>query len=53
MEISENGKRGVEVGGRDRRFVEDGDEIVMKGYAEKDGVRVGFGECRSRILKRE
>lgn len=36
--------------GQSRGFVEDGDSIIMKGYAEKDGVRVGFGEVRNRIL---
>jgi fumarylacetoacetase len=34
-------------GGETRRFLEDGDEIVLKGYATREGwPRVGFGECR-------
>jgi fumarylacetoacetase len=33
--------------GETRTFLEDGDEVVMRGYAEREGaVRVGFGECR-------
>jgi fumarylacetoacetase len=33
--------------GERRAFLEDGDEIVMKGYAQRDGFRrIGFGECR-------
>lgn len=36
--------------GQGRGFVEDGDSIIMKGFAEKDGIRVGFGEVRNRIL---
>ena len=33
--------------GETRSFLEDGDEVVMRGYAEREGaVRVGFGECR-------
>lgn len=37
--------------GETRRFLEDGDEIIMKGYCERDGFRrIGFGECRGRIL---
>ena len=30
-----------------RRFLEDGDEIVMQGYCKRDGAtRIGFGVCR-------
>jgi fumarylacetoacetase len=33
-----------------RRFLEDGDEVVMRGWCERDGVRrIGFGECRGII----
>ena len=33
--------------GETRAFLEDGDEVVMRGYAERPGaVRIGFGECR-------
>ena len=36
--------------GEQRRFLEDGDEIIMKGYCEREGFRrIGFGECRGRI----
>lgn len=37
--------------GEQRRFLEDGDEIIMKGYCEREGFRrIGLGECRGRIL---
>ncbi|HRI78689.1 MAG TPA: fumarylacetoacetase, partial [Cyclobacteriaceae bacterium] len=36
--------------GTERKFLEDGDEVIMKGHAEKNGVRIGFGECRGTIL---
>jgi fumarylacetoacetase len=33
--------------GEVRRFLEDGDEVVMRGWCERDGRRrIGFGECR-------
>ncbi|MEN9528680.1 MAG: hypothetical protein RI932_553 [Pseudomonadota bacterium] len=35
--------------GSERKFIEDGDTVIMKGWAEKDGVRVGFGEVRSLV----
>ncbi len=37
--------------GEERRFLEDGDEVIMKGYCERKGFRrIGFGECRGRII---
>lgn len=34
--------------GDTRRFLEDGDEVIMRGYCERDGAaRIGFGECRA------
>ncbi|PJE53202.1 fumarylacetoacetase [Marinomonas sp. BSi20584] len=36
--------------GESRYFIEDGDGIVIRGYAQKDEVRVGFGEVRGKIL---
>ncbi|HLA87947.1 MAG TPA: fumarylacetoacetase [Anaerolineales bacterium] len=33
-----------------RKFLEDGDTIVMKGYCQGDGYRVGFGELVGKIL---
>lgn len=36
--------------GEQRTFLEDGDTVVITGYCEKDGRRVGFGEVRTTIL---
>ncbi len=37
--------------GEERKFLQDGDEVIMKGYLEADGrPRIGFGECRGVIL---
>ena len=36
--------------GSTRTFLEDGDTITINGYAEKNGIRVGFGELRNTIL---
>jgi fumarylacetoacetase len=34
-----------------RRFLEDGDEVIMRGFCERDGfTRIGFGECRGTVL---
>ena len=38
-------------GGETRRFLEDGDEVAMRGRCERDGfVGIGFGECRGVVL---
>ena len=36
--------------GQERKFIEDNDTIIMRGFAEKDGIRVGFGEVSGKIL---
>lgn len=36
--------------GEERKFLHDGDEIVMSGFATGDGYRVGFGEVRGVVL---
>lgn len=51
LEIAWNATKPVELeGGGTRTFIEDGDTVIMKGYSEKDGVRVGFGEVRGKVL---
>ncbi len=40
--------------GEERQFLEDGDEVIMRGYCEREGsVRIGFGECRAMIIAEE
>ncbi len=55
LELSWRGTEPIELpSGETRRFLEDGDEIIMKGYCEREGFRrIGFGECRGRILPAE
>jgi fumarylacetoacetase len=51
LELSWKGAKPVllEEGG-ERRFIQDGDSVIMKSYAEKDGIRVGFGEVEGKVL---
>ncbi len=37
-------------GGDTRRFIEDGDTVTLRGWAQGDGFRVGFGEASGTIL---
>jgi fumarylacetoacetase len=36
--------------GSERKFIQDGDTVIMRGFSSKDGVRVGFGEVSGKIL---
>lgn len=51
LELTWKGTKPLEMpDGTKRKFVNDNDIIIMKGYAEKNGIRVGFGEARTKIL---
>ena len=51
LELSWNGKNLVKLEtGEERTFLEDGDTVIIKGYSEKDGIRVGFGEVKGQLL---
>src|SRR5207253_10356887 len=32
--------------GEERTFLEDGDEVIMRAWCAREGLRIGFGECR-------
>ncbi len=52
LELTWNGQKPLHLSdGTERKFLEDGDTVIIKGHAEKDGVRIGFGECSGTILK--
>ncbi len=54
LELTEGGKKPIRLkDGSERTYLQDDDEVVMRGYAERDGVRVGFGEVRGKILNPE
>lgn len=51
LELSWNGQKPLTMpDGSERTFIQDGDSVIIKGFAEKDGVRIGFGECKGKIL---
>ena len=55
LEITQRGSKPVELPtGEVRAFLCDGDEVILRGYCEKEGyAKVGFGECRSIVLPAE
>ena len=50
LELSWKGTKPVQFNNCQRSFIEDGDTVVMRGHAENNGVRIGFGEVRTTIL---
>ena len=51
LELSWAGTKTVPMkDGTTRVFIKDNDTVTMRGYAEKDGVRVGFGEVAAEVL---
>jgi len=51
LEMTERGKKEVPLSdGSTRKFLRDGDEVILTGYAQGPGYRVGFGPCAGRVL---
>jgi len=51
LEISWRGTKPVPMpDGSERKFILDGDTVIMRGYAEKRGIRIGFGEVSTKVL---
>lgn len=51
LELSWRGENPISLpGGESRTFLEDGDRVIMRGYAEGDGYRVGFGTAEGTVL---
>lgn len=50
LEISWRGTKPVVMpDGTERKFINDGDTVVMRGFGNKDGVRIGFGEVTGKV----
>jgi len=51
LEITWNGKEPLALSsGAKRAFLEDGDEVVLRGWCQGQGYRVGFGKCSGTVL---
>jgi fumarylacetoacetase len=51
LELTWNGANPIEIdGGGKRSFIEDGDTIIMSGWCEGNGYRVGFGSVTGSVL---
>ena len=51
LEISWAGKESIYLNnGEERKFLKDGDTVIMKGYSQNEDVRIGFGQLRNKII---
>lgn len=51
LELSWGGKDPITLDtGQERRFLEDGDTLTLRGAARGDGYRIGFGSCAGTVL---
>ncbi|EDV29672.1 Fumarylacetoacetase [Trichoplax sp. H2] len=51
LELSWKGTKPLDLGnGITRKFLQDGDEVIINGRCEGDGYHIGFGDCRGKIL---
>jgi fumarylacetoacetase len=51
LELSWGGKEPITLDtGEIRTFLEDGDKVTLRGFAQGDGSRVGFGACTGTVL---
>ncbi|MFD0988880.1 fumarylacetoacetase [Mariniflexile jejuense] len=51
LELTWNGEKPLKMkDGSERTFINDNDTVIMRGYCEKDGTRIGFGEVSTKLL---
>lgn len=51
LEIAWKGTKPVSLSdGTLRTFIQDHDQVIIRGYGERNGVRIGFGEARAEVL---
>jgi len=51
LELAWRGERPIEMQetGEERKFLQDGDTVILTGYCQGDGYRVGFGEASGKV----
>lgn len=52
LELTWKGSKPVELKeGGSRKFIEDGDTVILRGFCQNEEVRIGFGTCKGRVRK--
>jgi len=51
LELTWGGQNPIKLNdGTERKFINDGDTVIIKGFCRNNGVRIGFGEVSSKLL---
>jgi fumarylacetoacetase len=51
LELSWGGQKPIQMkDGSERKFINDNDTVIIRGYCQNDHVRIGFGEVSSKLL---
>ncbi|RMG79902.1 MAG: fumarylacetoacetase [Bacteroidetes bacterium] len=51
LELTWRGTKPIDMpDGTQRKFIQDGDTVTMRGWCEKEGVRIGFGVAGGKVL---
>mgnify|MGYP002133086407 FL=1 len=51
LELTWGGKNPIKLNDNtERKFINDNDTVIMKGYCQNSSVRIGFGEVSSKLL---
>lgn len=51
LELTWAGKNPIKMqDGSERKFINDNDTVIMRGYCQNNEIRIGFGECSSKLL---
>ncbi len=52
LELTWRGENPIKMSdGTERKFINDGDTVILRGYCENKEVRIGFGECKGKLRK--
>lgn len=51
LELSWKGQNPITLkDGTHRKFINDGDTVILRGYCKNKEIRIGFGECKGKVL---
>jgi fumarylacetoacetase len=51
LELTWRGQNPIKLkDGSERKFINDNDTVIMRGFCENDEVRIGFGDCTDKVL---
>lgn len=51
LELTWRGENPVKLSdGTERKFINDNDTVLFRGYCKNDTIRIGFGECKAKLL---